>query len=329
MEMKSMRLKEKFSRGLSGLWTIAVLGLLLPMGGLLTTAQTTKKAVAPARGEGFESPQAAADALVDAAEKYDVTKLEAILGPHSHDIVATGEPARDKERAKQFVDRYRAKHNIAPDPKNARHEVLSIGDEDWPFPVPMIKEGPKWYFDSSAGLHEILLRRVGQNELDAIQICRGYVEAQNEYALTKHEGSTVNQYAQKIISTPGKQDGLAWQNADGTWGGPVGENVAKAIQIGYTNRNEPYHGYFFKILKGQGPAAPLGELDYLQNGAMIGGFALIAAPAEYRKTGVKTFMVSQDGVVYQKDLGPNTLELAKKIDRFNPDQSWTPVQDEQ
>src|SRR5215471_2465152 len=247
MEMKSMRLKEKFSRGLSGLWTIAVLGLLLPMGGLLTTAQTTKKAVAPARGEGFESPQAAADALVDAAEKYDVTKLEAILGPHSHDIVATGEPARDKERAKQFVDRYRAKHNIAPDPKNARHEVLSIGDEDWPFPVPMIKEGPKWYFDSSAGLHEILLRRVGQNELDAIQICRGYVEAQNEYALTKKKAGEPNQYAQKIISADGDQNALAWKNADGSWDGPIGEKIAGAITKGY-GQGEPYHGYYFKIL---------------------------------------------------------------------------------
>src|SRR5262249_54022842 len=159
----------------------------------------------------------------------------------------------------------------------------------------------------------------GRNELDAIQICRGFVEAEHEYAMTKHDGARVNQYAQRIISTPGKQDGLAWRNSDGTWEGPVGENVARAIERGYSNRNEPYHGYFFTVLKGQGPDAPLGQMDYLVNGAMIGGFALLAVPAQYRVTGVKTFMVSNDGVVYEKDLGPNTLELAKKIDRFNPD----------
>jgi hypothetical protein len=144
--------------------------------------------------------------------------------------------------------------------------------------------------------------------------------------LTKHGDSRVNQYAQKIISTPGKQDGLAWQNSDGTWGGPVGENVARAIERGYsTGKEQPYHGYFFRVLKGQGPAAPLGQLDYVVNGAMIGGFALLAVPAQYQVTGVKTFMVSNDGVVYEKDLGPNTLVLAKKIDRFNPDKSWSPV----
>jgi hypothetical protein len=140
--------------------------------------------------------------------------------------------------------------------------------------------------------------------------------------------STVNQYAQRIISTPGKEDGLAWKSPDGTWGGPVGENVARAIERGYSSRTEPYHGYFFKVLKGQGPAAPLGQMDYVVNGAMIGGFALVAFPAEYKVTGVKTFMVSNDGVVYEKDLGPNTLQAAQKIERFNPDRTWTPVLDE-
>jgi hypothetical protein len=145
-----------------------------------------------------------------------------------------------------------------------------------------------------------------------------------EYAMLKRHGG-VNQYAQRIISTPGTQDGLAWQNSDGTWDGPIGENVAKAIARGYTSRNEPYRGYFFQVLKGQGPAAPLGQLDYVVKGVMIGGFALVAAPAQYRVTGVKTFLVSQDGIVYQKDLGPNTLEIARRIERFNPDQSWSPV----
>jgi hypothetical protein len=191
--------------------------------------------------------------------------------------------------------------------------------------VPLVKSGTTWSFVSKAGLHEILLRRIGRNELDAIEIARGFVEAQDEYALSKHGDSKVNQYAQKIISTPGKQDGLAWQNSDGTWDGPIGEKVAQAIDRGYSPKEEPYHGYYFRVLKGQGPDAPLGELDYVENGAMIGGFALIAIPAEYRVTGVMTFIVSNDGVVYQKDLGPNTAEVAKKIDRFNPDKTWSPV----
>jgi len=154
------------------------------------------------------------------------------------------------------------------------------------------------------------------------------VEAQGEYALQQRKLYEVNQYAQRIVSTAGKQDGLAWQNADGTWSGPIGENIAKAIEQGYTSSGEePYHGYYFKILKGQGPAAPLGELDYVVKGVMIGGFALVAAPAEYAVTGVRTFIVSNDGVVYEKDLGPTTLDQFKKMELFNPDKSWTPVQE--
>jgi hypothetical protein len=211
------------------------------------------------------------------------------------------------------------------DPKNGNRAFLLIGNEDWPFPVALVRRGDKWFFDSKAGRQELLYRRIGANELDAIAICRGYVEAQDEYALQPREGYDVNQYAQRIVSTPGKQDGLAWQNPEGTWAGPIGENVARAIEQGYNTNAEPYHGYFFKILKGQGPAAPLGEMDYVVKGIMIGGFALVAAPAEYHVTGVRTFMVSHDGVVYEKDLGPKTLDEFKKMERFNPDASWTPV----
>ena len=154
------------------------------------------------------------------------------------------------------------------------------------------------------------------------------MEVQHEYALQTREGYDVNQYAQQIISTPGKQDGLAWQNPDSTWGGPLGEKVARAIEQGYTRGSDPYHGYFFKILKGQGPAAPLGEIDFVVKGLMIGGFALVAAPAQYGVTGVKTFIVSHDGVVYEKDFGPTTLDEFKKRERFDPDKSWTPVPEE-
>jgi hypothetical protein len=199
-----------------------------------------------------------------------------------------------------------------------------VGNEDWPFPIPMVKRAGRWSFDARAGRQEILHRRIGANELDAITICRGFVEAQHEYALQRRNHGSVSQYAQRIISTPGKRDGLAWQNADGTWEGPVGAKVAQAIEQGYA-AEQPYHGYFYKVLTGQGPAAPLGQLDFIVRGVMIGGFALAAAPAAYGVTGVKTFIVSHDGVVYEKDLGPTTRTQFVKMQRFNPDKSWTPV----
>lgn len=290
-----------------------------------TRAQTQTES--NAKQKTFATAEEAADALIAAAEQFDEAALKEILGPDSYDIVHTGEPARDKEVSAEFASLGRAKKNIALDPRNPRRAILEVGDDDWPFAVPIVKQGGKWFFDAKAGRQELLYRRVGRNELDAIAVCRGYVEAQHEYALKPREGYEVNQYAQRIISTPGKQDGLAWQNPDGTWGGPVGEKVALAVERGYS-QGQPYHGYFFKVLKGQGPAAPLGELDYLVKNMMIGGFALVAFPAQYRVTGVKTFLVSNDGVVFEKDLGPKTLEVAQGIERFNPDKSWTPVTDE-
>jgi hypothetical protein len=205
-----------------------------------------------------------------------------------------------------------------------------VGNDDFPLPIPIVKRKGKWSFDTKVGREEILNRRIGANELNAIEICRGFDEAQHEYAQEKHDGSKVNQYAQRIISSPGKHDGLAWQNADGTWGGPVGEEVAKALAQGYTQQSQPqpYHGYYFKVLKGQGPAAPMGEMDFVVGGAMIGGFALAAAPAEYRVTGVMTFIVGPDGVVYEKDLGPDTLKTFQSMDKYNPDKTWKVTEDD-
>jgi hypothetical protein len=293
--------------------------VLLLANASITTAQNA------AKGRTFATPQAATEALVDAAEKFDEAALTEILGPDSYDIIHTGESARDREVLAEFAALARLKTNITTQPRNPRRAFLAIGEDDWPFPVPIVKAGSTWSFDTKAGRQEIFYRRVGANELNAIQICRGYVEAQHDYALVKRGTSGVNQYAQRIISTPGQQDGLAWQNSDGSWGGPIGEKVAAAIARGYSSRTEPFHGYYFRVLKGQGPAAPLGEMDFLVKDVMIGGFALIAFPAQYRLTGVQTFMVSHDGVVYQKDLGPKTAELAAQIDRFDPDRSWTPV----
>ena len=288
-----------------------------------------KVATSATTARTFDSPQAAVDALLDAANRYDVTALDAIFGSEGHDIINSGEPARDKKRAADFVARAREKKEIVTDPQTPDRAVLVIGADDWPFAVPIVKNGNgKWSFDSKAGLQEILYRRIGGNELDAIQLCLGYVEAQGDYAVMKRSDQGVAEYAQRIISQPGKQDGLAWKNADGTWEGPIGERIAEVIEKGY-GKKDPYHGYFFKVLKGQGPAAPLGRMDYVVEGVMIGGFALAASPAEYRATGVKTFIVSNDGVVYEKDLGPNTLDEFHKMELFDPDPTWHPVESSQ
>ena len=291
-----------------------------------SAVKTVPAAPVPA-ARTFDTPQQAADVLVDAAGKFDVGVLEEIFGPGGEDVVLSGEYAQDRQRATDFAAEAREKKSVSVDPRTGRRAFLIVGKEEWPFPVPIVKTGNKWSFDAVAGRQELFNRRIGSNELDAIAICHGYVEAQHEYAMRKREGYDVNQYAQRIVSTSGKQDGLAWQNPDGTWAGPIGAKVARAIEQGY-EAGEPYHGYFFKVLKGQGPAAPLGELNYVVNNLMIGGFALAAAPAEYGETGVQTFIVSQDGVVYQKDFGPATLDEFKKIERFNPDKSWAVVQEE-
>jgi hypothetical protein len=287
---------------------------------------TTASNVAAIRS--FASPQQAADSLVDAAEKFDVAALTQIFGPGGDDIVFSGEFAQDRKHASDFAAEAHEKKSVSVDPKTGARAYLLVGNEDWPFPVPIVKHGDRWSFDANAGRQELIYRRIGANELDAIAICHGYVEAQYDYAFGKRQGYDVNQYAQHIISTPGTQDGLAWQSSDGTWGGPIGEKIAHAIEQGYTVGADPYHGYFFKILKGQGPDAPLGELDYVVKGVMIGGFALVAVPAEYAVTGVRSFIVSQDGVVYEKDLGPHSLEVFQKMERFNPDKSWAPVKEQ-
>ena len=278
----------------------------------------------------FDTPKQAADALIQAAETFDVAAAKEILGPDSEDIVSSEDPVMDKNRAQAFAAKAKEKNSIQLDKKNPNHVILVVGKDDFPLPIPIVKQKGKWLFDTKVGREEMLNRRIGANELNAIEICRGFVEAQHEYAQEKHDGSKVNQYAQRIISSPGKHDGLAWQNADGTWGGPVGEGVAKALEQGYSNPSQPqpYHGYLFKVLKGQGPAAPMGEMDFVVGGAMIGGFALAAAPAEYRVTGVQTFMIGPDGVVYEKDLGPDTVKTFQSMDKYNPDKTWKVTEDD-
>ncbi len=277
----------------------------------------------------FDTPKQAADALIQVATNLDVAAAKEILGPDGEDLVSSEDPVMDKKRATEFANKAKEKMSVETSKKTPNEAVLVVGKDNFPLPIPIVKQNGKWFFDTKVGREEILNRRVGANELNAIEICRGFVEAQHEYAIEKHDGSKVNQYAQNILSDPGKHNGLAWQNPDGTWGGPVGEEVAKALQEGYkVERGTPYHGYFFKVLKGQESAAPGGEIDFMVGGAMIGGFALAAAPAEYRVTGVMTFIVGPDGVVYEKDLGSDTLEKFQSMEKYNPDPSWKVTEDD-
>lgn len=293
----------------------------------MQSENATPAASPVAQQKAFSTPQEAADALVQAAGTYDLPTLEKILGPDSEDLLSSEDPVSDKNKAEEFAAKGREKTQVKVDPKKASSAKVLVGDDGWPLPIPLVKKGNEWQFDTKAGRQEMLYRRIGSNELDAIEICRGYVDAQQAYALEKHDNSEVNQYAQRVISTPGKHDGLVWYNADGSLGGPIAEGIAKALQQGYTDKSKPYHGYYFKILKGQGPAAPLGQMSFVVGGAMIGGFALAAAPAEYRITGVKSFIVGFDGIVYQKDSGPDTLKIFTEMSLYNPDKTWTPTDD--
>jgi hypothetical protein len=283
------------------------------------TQQPTHKA--------FDTPQQAADALIHAADPYDVPALKQILGPDGIDLVSSQDPVNDKNIAAAFAKKAHDKQAVNIDPNNPARAILVVGNDDWPLPIPIVRNNGKWRFDTKAGREEMLFRRIGTNELDAIQICHGYVEAQYEYASQKHDRAEANQYAQRVISTPGKHDGLVWRNSDGRLDGPVSEGIAKTLEQGYSDHSQPYHGYYFKILKGQGPAAPLGQMNFVVNGAMIGGFGLAAAPAQYRVTGVKTFIVSYEGIVYQKDLGPDTLTIFKSMELYNPDSTWKRTED--
>jgi len=298
--------------------------------------QTSTAAATPSKEEAqagqqkqFDSADQAADALIQVATTSDLAGAKEILGPDSEDLINSEDPVMDKNRALAFANKAKEKKSVEIDKKDPNRAILVVGNDDFPLPIPIVKSKGKWSFDTKVGREEILNRRVGANELNTIELCRGYVEAQHEYAAQKHDDSKVNQYAQRILSTPGKHDGLAWQNPDGTWGGPVGDEVAKAIAEGYTAQGgKPYHGYYFKVLTGQGPAAPMGQMDFVIEGAMIGGFALAAAPAEYRVTGVQTFIVGPDGIVYQKDLGPDTLKTFQAMDRYNPDKTWQETDDD-
>ena len=276
----------------------------------------------------YDTPKAAADALVAAAAKNDTKALIAILGPESKNVVDSGDAVSDKTDLANFVAKTKEKMTIEYDMADPDVATLVAGADDWPMPIPIIKgAGGKWRFDAKEGAREILARRIGGNELDAIALLRDFVDAQHEYALVEHDGSGLRQYAQKFLSSPGKQDGLSWFAADKTPAGPLADEVAEALADGYTDKTKPYNGYYFRILTAQGPSAPKGARNYIYNGAMIGGFAAVAWPATYDVTGIQTFLVNQDGVVYQKDLGKETATLAPQIKAYDPDKTWTVTED--
>jgi hypothetical protein len=270
--------------------------------------------------ELYQSPDEAASALVAAAKAADRAAVLRVLGPGSVEIASSGDPVADSAMRKRFIAAYDAKHDVKAD--GADKATLIVGEKNWPFPIPLVRQDGKWRFDVAAGREEILLRRIGRNELSAIQAALAYVDAQHDYA-EKDRG----RYAQRIVSTAGKKDGLYWQAKEGEERSPLGELAARASAEGYGagQQRAPYHGYYYKILTRQGANAPGGAMDYVVRGNMIGGFALVAYPAEYKNSGVMTFVVNHQGQVFEKDLGPGTARLAAGMTAFDPDNTWRKV----
>jgi hypothetical protein len=274
--------------------------------------------------QSFKSADEAMNALAGAAKGGDQKAVLTILGKDAEDLVSSGDPVDDQATRQRFLTAYDEKHAIEMDGNDKA--IMIVGKDDFPFPIPIVRKGEGWRFDTAAGREEILDRRIGRNELDAIQAVLAYVDAQNDYA-DKDRGAGTGVYAQRIVSQPGKKDGLYWPSAQGEEESPLGELVADASAQGYKvgGGRAPFHGYYYKILTKQGAKAPGGELDYVVRGKMIGGFALVAYPAEYRNSGVMTFLVNHDGTVYQKDLGPKTAQTAERMTAYEPDPSWQKV----
>ncbi len=287
----------------------------------------------------YDSPEAAIAALAEATKKNDKAKLLAILGPEANDLIDSGDAVADNAERAAFAAAFDKKHSLVPytaaeeeTPGTApERRTLEVGENDWPFPIPLVKDGKtgRWSFDGKSGLEELLDRRVGQNELAAMQVCQAYVDAQRDYYRMNPEKGLVPQFAQKIVSTPGKRDGLYWKSKDGEPPSPLGSLAAAASQEGYKSQSQdesaPYHGYRYKVLTAQGENAKGGAYSYVENGMMFGGFALLAYPDNYGVSGVMSFVVNQEGVLYEKNLGQDTSALAQKITLFDPDDTWKEV----
>jgi hypothetical protein len=284
---------------------------------------------AQAREKVFASPEEAVKALVDAVKAENMAELSAIFGPAGKEVLSSGDAIADKAGREKFVKAYEMKNALIRE--GDAKVVLQIGTEEWPFPIPIVKRGEKWSFDTRKGKEELINRRIGRNELSAIQVCLAYVDAQREYALKDQDRDGLPEYAQKFRSDPGKKNGLYWEAKAGEGQSPLGPLFAAAQEKGYTvkqtgNKPAPYHGYYYRILTAQGKSAPGGAFDYVVRGNMIGGFALVAYPAKYGSSGIMTFIVNHDGVVYEKNLGKSTEKTAMAMKLFNPDQTWKKVE---
>ena len=275
----------------------------------------------------FSTPDAAVTALVAADKADDMKAMSSILGPDADQLLSSGDPVADKNARDEFARRYDEMHRLAYDDQG--RVILYIGAGNWPVPIPLTKKDSGWVFDTAAGKDELLFRRIGRNELFTIKVLEDLAVAQSEYASEAHDGGIEGEFAQKILSDDGKQNGLYWETAEGQPESPIGPLVAKATAAGYkkdTGGNPiPFHGYYYKVLTKQGSNAPGGARNYLLDGKMTRGFAFLAYPAEYRASGVVTFMINQDGVIVQKDLGPDTAKVASAISEYNPDKTWDEV----
>jgi hypothetical protein len=277
----------------------------------------------------FASPDEAVKTLIKALNVNDLNALEMVLGPDSQDLIISGDPVADQSDHAKFLKWYNEKNRLE---QTNDEMVLVIGNHDWPFPIPIVKKSSLWFFDTEEGRAEILARRIGQNELDAIQVCMAYVDAQREYVLKDQDTDGLLQYAQKFKSDKGMKNGLYWDMKEGEQLSPMGPLIALAREEGYNGKATddkpvPYHGYYYKILKAQGENAPGGAYDYVVRGQMIGGFALLACPAKYSASGIMTFIVNHVGVVYEKDLGPDTIKKARLMKKFDPDNTWEKMED--
>ena len=302
-------------------------GLRLAACAILMAAIAFVSTFAAAQQSGqktFSTAEEASSALVEALQKWDHPALLNILGADGKDILSSGDAVEDKEGREQFIQKYQQMHRLVIEPDGKT--TLYIGAENWPTPIPLVHKGDAWYFDTPVGKQEILYRRVGRNELAVIQVCRELADAEKEYYPQPHDGDSANQYAQKLISDPGKHNGLYWNPSPGESESPIGPLMAAAATEGYaadaSRKTEPFHGYYFRVLTRQGVNAAHAERSYIVDGKMTRGFAFLAYPAEYRVSGVMTFIVDQDGVVYEKDLGRHTAQLAKDITRYGRDATW-------
>jgi hypothetical protein len=302
------------------------ISLLLVTALLSVLAVVAPAVAAPAKNpqKSFSSPDEAMKSLVQAVRNNNTKELLAILGPGSKEIISSGDPVADKSGREHFVKLYDEK--IVIKGAETGRAVFSVGNDDYPYPIPLVKKGNAWRFDAKAGKDELLNRRIGRNELEVINIMHTYVDAQREYASRDRDSDAVMEFAQKIRSTPGKKDGLYWAAKEGEKESPLGPLAAKAAQEGYAKKNTAFHGYYYRILTAQGKDAEGGAFDYLVNGKMILGFAMVAYPAKYGNSGIMTFIVNQNGIVYQKNLGKNSTNIAKSMKLFNPDPTWKKVE---